>query len=329
MSLHPRRWPSSRAPRQPGRATEPFRGPPTSRADARNITAPPHVQKDALTAAGIRGPRGNIAAHSRSIRYISLDQRAKPYAAGVDRVPGGVLTILSPWIPPVLPFVFTRADRSFVANGLPMLAGMTLTFAAAATLAAVGGAWAVRLNEYGRVASLALLAALAATLLSRRLADGLAATLRRSGQPIDAGARRRTGANRNRLVSMLLGVATGLLWAPCAGPILGLCSPAPRCRDPRLTPPCCCSPIPRARRPRSPSRFSRAAGCSPLSRSRSERASGSGADSASRCCSAVLGYRPRLGQLDPHAALRERHQPLGTFSARPRRRSGPGIAAGP
>ena len=87
---------------------------------------------------------------------------------------GGVLTILSPCILPVLPFVFTRADRSFVANGLPMLAGMTLTFAGVATLAAVGGAWAVRLNEYGRVASLVLLAALAATLLSRRLADALA-----------------------------------------------------------------------------------------------------------------------------------------------------------
>ena len=49
---------------------------------------------------------------------------------------GGVLTILSPCILPVLPFVFTRSDRSFLANGLPMLAGMSLTFAA------VGGTWA-------------------------------------------------------------------------------------------------------------------------------------------------------------------------------------------
>ena len=134
---------------------------------------------------------------------------------------GGVLTILSPCILPVLPFVFTRSDRSFVTNGLPMLAGMTLTFAGVATLAAVGGAWAVRLNEYGRLASLVLLAALAATLLSRRLADALARPFVALGNRLTqapAGAPAQTGIAS----SMLLGVATGLLWAPCAGPILGL-----------------------------------------------------------------------------------------------------------
>ena len=35
---------------------------------------------------------------------------------------GGALTLLSPCILPVLPFVFARADRSFVKGGLPMLA---------------------------------------------------------------------------------------------------------------------------------------------------------------------------------------------------------------
>ena len=39
---------------------------------------------------------------------------------------GGVLTILSPCILPVLPFVFARADRPFKRNGLPMLVGMAL-----------------------------------------------------------------------------------------------------------------------------------------------------------------------------------------------------------
>ena len=63
---------------------------------------------------------------------------------------GGVLTILSPCILPVLPFVFARSEQKFVTNALPMLAGMAITFAGIATLAAVGGAWAVRLNQYGR-----------------------------------------------------------------------------------------------------------------------------------------------------------------------------------
>ncbi len=47
---------------------------------------------------------------------------------------GGVLTILSPCILPVLPFVFARAGRSFARSTLPMLAGMALTFAIVATL---------------------------------------------------------------------------------------------------------------------------------------------------------------------------------------------------
>jgi hypothetical protein len=57
---------------------------------------------------------------------------------------GGMLTILSPCILPVLPFVFARAEQPFLKGGLPLLVGMALTFAAVATLAAVGGSWAVQ-----------------------------------------------------------------------------------------------------------------------------------------------------------------------------------------
>jgi cytochrome c biogenesis protein CcdA/thiol-disulfide isomerase/thioredoxin len=133
---------------------------------------------------------------------------------------GGVLTILSPCILPVLPFVFARSEQKFLTNGLPMLAGMAITFAAIATLAAVGGSWAVRVNQYGRIVALVLLTAFAATLLSARLADWLArpfvALGNRLAQPTtDSG-------NFGLVNSLLLGVATGLLWAPCAGPILGL-----------------------------------------------------------------------------------------------------------
>src|SRR6201996_714118 len=134
---------------------------------------------------------------------------------------GGILTILSPCILPVLPFVFARSEQRFATNGLPMLAGMAITFAAIATLAAVGGSWAVRVNQYGRYFALVLLTAFALTLLSSRVAVWRArpfvALGNRLAQPGSAEARRFTLLN-----SLLLGVATGLLWAPCAGPILGL-----------------------------------------------------------------------------------------------------------
>ena len=86
---------------------------------------------------------------------------------------GGVLTILSPCILPVLPFVFARADQPFVKSGLPMLLGMAATFALVATLAAVGGGWAVQANEYGRTIAIVVLAVLGVTLLFPSLADRL------------------------------------------------------------------------------------------------------------------------------------------------------------
>jgi cytochrome c biogenesis protein CcdA/thiol-disulfide isomerase/thioredoxin len=134
---------------------------------------------------------------------------------------GGVLTIASPCILPVLPFVFARADQPFLRHGLPMLLGMGLTFAVVATLAAVGGGWAVQANEYGRYIAITLLALFGVTLLFPELSDRLT-------QPLVAlGGRLSESADRNENAgsvwpSLLLGMATGLLWAPCAGPVLGL-----------------------------------------------------------------------------------------------------------
>ena len=63
---------------------------------------------------------------------------------------GGVLTILSPCIPPVPPFVFARSDRPVVRSGLPLLPGMAIPFAGMASLAAIGGGGAVQANAWGR-----------------------------------------------------------------------------------------------------------------------------------------------------------------------------------
>src|ERR1700710_3088680 len=86
---------------------------------------------------------------------------------------GGVLTILSPCILPVLPFVFARANQPFIKSGLPLLLGMAITFASVASLAAVGGGWVVAANEYGRWAALALLAVFGITLLFPEISDRL------------------------------------------------------------------------------------------------------------------------------------------------------------
>jgi cytochrome c biogenesis protein CcdA len=51
----------------------------------------------------------------------------------------GILTIASPCILPVLPFVLTRTGQPFRSSTLPMLLGMALAFAGVASLAAVAG----------------------------------------------------------------------------------------------------------------------------------------------------------------------------------------------
>jgi cytochrome c biogenesis protein CcdA/thiol-disulfide isomerase/thioredoxin len=131
---------------------------------------------------------------------------------------GGILTILSPCILPVLPFVFARADQPFRKSGLPLLAGMVVTFAVVASLATVGGGWAVRANQFGRIAALVLFGIFGLTLLFSSLADRLSRPIVRLGNRLS----RNSDAGPGVANSFLLGIGTGLLWAPCAGPILGL-----------------------------------------------------------------------------------------------------------
>ena len=107
---------------------------------------------------------------------------------------GGVLTIVSPCILPVLPFVFARADRPFVSSGLPLLAGMAATFAVVATLAAVGGGWVVEANQYGRIAAIALLAVFGVTLLLPSLSDRMTRPLVALGARLSQSADRASGS---------------------------------------------------------------------------------------------------------------------------------------
>lgn len=136
---------------------------------------------------------------------------------------GGVLTLLSPCILPVLPFVFARADRPFVRSTLPLLLGMALTFTVVASLAAVGSQWVAQANQVGRWVALVLMAVFAIALLWPTLADHLLAPFQRIGARLSARADAADAAGRGGAwTSLLIGIATGLLWAPCAGPILGL-----------------------------------------------------------------------------------------------------------
>src|ERR1700704_902869 len=119
---------------------------------------------------------------------------------------GGILTIVSPCILPVLPFVFARADRPFRSSGLPLLAGMAITFAAFAAVATAGGGGIVRANQYGRVASLVVLAVFGLTLLWPALADRLSRPFVQLGSRLANSSTPESNPGVWR--SLLLGVAT-------------------------------------------------------------------------------------------------------------------------
>ena len=131
---------------------------------------------------------------------------------------GGVLTIFSPCVLPVLPFIFARSDQSFRRSGLPILLGMAATFTLLASLAAVGGAWLIALNQYGRYAAMSLLLLMGLALIFPALSERMMRPFVAFGGRLQQRADRQTSVKS----SLLLGVAVGFLWAPCAGPILGL-----------------------------------------------------------------------------------------------------------
>ncbi|WP_047710857.1 cytochrome c biogenesis protein DipZ [Pseudomonas lactis] len=130
---------------------------------------------------------------------------------------GGLLTVLSPCILPVVPFLFAGIDRTR-SSILLTLGGMVLTFALISSLAVVSSEWVIQANNAGRHVALVVMALFALSLISARISGWLASPFVLLGNRLDPQTRNMSGP----LGSLMIGVATGLLWAPCAGPILGV-----------------------------------------------------------------------------------------------------------
>lgn len=130
---------------------------------------------------------------------------------------GGLLTVLSPCILPVVPFLFAGAQRSR-ASILLTLGGMALTFALISSLAVVSSEWVIQASNSGRYVALIVMSVFALSLISARIGGWLTRPFVMLGNRLDPDTRKKAGP----MGSIMLGVATGLLWAPCAGPILGV-----------------------------------------------------------------------------------------------------------
>ncbi|MBS6435742.1 MULTISPECIES: cytochrome c biogenesis protein/redoxin [Pantoea] len=128
----------------------------------------------------------------------------------------GMLTLLSPCTLPVIPFVFASV-RGRKGQLLALLGGMVIMFTSVALLAAVASQWVTRVTAAGRWIALLFLTLTALTLLSSRIAQFITRPFVAMGNQLNSASSRNSGL----LAALLAGVATGLLWSPCAGPVLG------------------------------------------------------------------------------------------------------------
>ena len=140
---------------------------------------------------------------------------------------GGLLTIASPCILPVIPLVFARAGRPAMRETAPLLLGLAASFTMAALIATTTAQWLLAANEIVRIVALALLALVGLALWSERLAQWLARPALLVGARMMDASQRDTGGSQPGIIAtgarnVGIGAAVGMLWAPCAGPILGL-----------------------------------------------------------------------------------------------------------
>ena len=128
----------------------------------------------------------------------------------------GMLTLLSPCTLPVIPFVFASV-RGQKGQLLALLSGMVVMFTAVAFMVSVTSHWVASITAAGRWIALAFLAVTALTLLSTRIAQRITQPFVALGNRINNASNRRRGLT----AAFLAGLATGMLWSPCAGPVLG------------------------------------------------------------------------------------------------------------
>ncbi len=127
---------------------------------------------------------------------------------------GGFLTVLSPCILPVLPIILGRALRSHRFGPLALVLGLVVGFATVGSLIGVTFSWLGELASWLRSLALFLLLLFGVLALFPELSTQVFSYL-----------------NLNRWVKeptqqgwqgeFWLGTQLGLVWSPCAGPVLG------------------------------------------------------------------------------------------------------------
>ncbi|MGH0045183.1 cytochrome c biogenesis protein/redoxin [Enterobacter cloacae] len=129
---------------------------------------------------------------------------------------GGMISLLSQCTLPVIPLLFAgfQGQRRHI---LALLAGMIVMFTLVALVATAASNWIAQATIAGRWVALVVLAIAALALIFPTFAQRIAGPAVSAGNLLNT----RSGQTRGTLSAFLAGLAVGLLWSPCAGPILG------------------------------------------------------------------------------------------------------------
>lgn len=129
---------------------------------------------------------------------------------------GGMVSLLSPCTLPVIPLLFAgfQGQRRHI---LVLLVGMIVMFTLVAMVVTVASEWIASATIIGRWVALTILAIAALALIFPPFAQRIAGPAVSAGNILNT----RSGQTRGMGSAFLAGLAVGLLWSPCAGPILG------------------------------------------------------------------------------------------------------------
>ena len=138
---------------------------------------------------------------------------------------GGLFTIVSPCILPIIPLTFASALRRSPRSVAALLTGLATAFTLAMAVGIASARWITSAAVVGRTMSIVVLAGVGLTLLLPRVAAFVYAPVVGLGvrllARIDPAQRETTSHVAATFGHVATGFAIGLLWAPCAGPILG------------------------------------------------------------------------------------------------------------
>lgn len=133
----------------------------------------------------------------------------------------GTLTVFSPCILPLLPLLLSAsADSSLHHRPFWIVLGLTASFTLFGVTFAIFGSFLGFSGAALRYGALGLLLFFGLSLLAPRLWGGLGARIAGLTGKIPWG--RRFLSERTPFSTLVLGASLGLVWAPCAGPILGI-----------------------------------------------------------------------------------------------------------